>query len=237
MASTWPAVAPVEETAGHVLAMPGVALHHLVGGLEAGVGDLPDSELLVVSLLSGDDGSVGDQREVDPGVGHQVGLELSQINIESSVKPQGGRDGGHDLTDQSVEAGIGRPVNVQVPPTDVVDCLVVNHEGAVGMLQSGMSSQDSIVRLNNSGGHLRSGVDGELKLGLLAVVDGKTLHQKGGESGSSASSKGMEKKKSLKTSTLVRQLPDSVQNQIHDLLANGVVTPGVVIGGVLLAID
>ena len=47
----------------------------------------------------------------------------------------------------------------------------------------------------------------------------------------------MEKKKSLKTSTLVSQLPDSVQNQIHDLLANGVVAPGVVVGGVLLAID
>merc|ERR1712223_2129696 len=105
------------------------------------------------------------------------------------------------------------------------------------MLQSSMSSQDSIVRLNHSSGHLRSGVYRELKLGLLAVVDGKTLHQKGGESGSSASSKGMEKKKSLKTSTLVSQLPDSVQNQIHDLLANGVVAPGVVVGGVLLAID
>merc|ERR1712173_318498 len=107
-------VAPVEETAGHVLAMPGVALHHLVGGLEAGVGDLPDSELLVVSLLSGDDGSVGDQREVDPGVGHQVGLELGKINIESSVKSQGGRDGGDNLTDQTVEVGVGGPVNVQV---------------------------------------------------------------------------------------------------------------------------
>ena len=59
-------VAPVEETAGHVLPMAGVALHHLVGGLEAGVGDLPDSELLVVSLLGGDDGSVDSKREVDP---------------------------------------------------------------------------------------------------------------------------------------------------------------------------
>ena len=33
-------VASVEHAAGHVLAMAGVALHHLVGGLEAGVGDL-----------------------------------------------------------------------------------------------------------------------------------------------------------------------------------------------------
>merc|ERR550539_1979873 len=95
-------ITPVEETAGHVLPMARVALHHLVGGLEAGVGDLPDSELLVVGLLRGDDGGVGDQGEVDPGVGHQVGLELSQINIESSVKSQRGRDGGDNLTNQTV---------------------------------------------------------------------------------------------------------------------------------------
>merc|ERR1719225_77555 len=230
-------VAPVEETAGHVLAMPGVALHHLVGGLEAGVGDLPDSELLVVSLLSGDDGSVGDQREVDPGVGHQVGLELGQINIESSVKSQRGRDGGDNLTNQTVEIGVGGPVNVQVPPTDVVDGLVVDHKGAVRMLQGGMGSQDSIVRFDHSGGHLRSRVDGELKLGLLSVVNGKTLHHQGSKSRPSTTSKGVEKQKSLKSRTLVSQFPDSVQNQIHDLLANGVVAPGVVVGGVLLAID
>ena len=36
-------VAPVQEAAGHVLAMAGVALHHLVGGLEAGVGDVRHS--------------------------------------------------------------------------------------------------------------------------------------------------------------------------------------------------
>ena len=59
-------VTPVEHAAGHVLPMAGVALHHLVGGLEAGVGDLGHSELLVVSLLGGDDGSVDSKREVDP---------------------------------------------------------------------------------------------------------------------------------------------------------------------------
>ena len=44
-------VAPVEHAAGHVLAVAGVALHHLVGRLEAGVGDLAHAQLLVVGLL------------------------------------------------------------------------------------------------------------------------------------------------------------------------------------------
>ena len=71
------------------------------------------------------------------------------------------------------------------------------------MLQSGMSSQDSIVRLDHSGGDLRSRVDGELKLGLLAVVHRESLHQEGGEAGPSAATKGMEDQETLQTRTAV----------------------------------
>ena len=60
---------------------------YLVGGLEASVGYLADGELLVVGLLGTDDGGVGGQGEVDPGVRHQVRLKLRQINVESTVEP------------------------------------------------------------------------------------------------------------------------------------------------------
>ena len=59
-------VTPVEHAAGHVLAVPGVALHHLVGGLEAGVGDLTHRQLLVIRLLCRDNRGVHGQREVNP---------------------------------------------------------------------------------------------------------------------------------------------------------------------------
>ena len=48
-------------------------------------------------LLGRDDGGVGDRREVDPGVRDQVGLELVQIHVKGSIKPQRGGVGGHDL--------------------------------------------------------------------------------------------------------------------------------------------
>lgn len=44
--------------ASHVLVVAGVALHYLVGRLEADVDDLSHGELLVVGLLAGDDWSV-----------------------------------------------------------------------------------------------------------------------------------------------------------------------------------
>ena len=82
---------------------------------------------------------------------------------------------------------------------------------------------------------LRSWVDGELQLGLLAVVHRQTLHEQGGEAGTGAATEGVEDEETLQTRTLVSQLPDAVQNQVHYFLADGVVTAGVVVGGVLLA--
>merc|ERR1712018_891343 len=128
--------------------MPGIALHHGVGWLEAGIGNLSHGERLVVSLLSGDDGSVGDQWEVNPGVGHQVGLELVQVHVESSIKPEGSSGGGDNLRDETVQVGVGGPLNVEVPPADVVDGLIIDHEGAVGVLKGGVSTQSGVVGLH-----------------------------------------------------------------------------------------
>ncbi len=52
-----------------------------VGGLEHGVTDLLDGQLLVVGLLSGDDWSIRGKHEMDSWVWHQIGLELIQINV------------------------------------------------------------------------------------------------------------------------------------------------------------
>ena len=124
-------VAAVQHAAGHVLAVTRVALHHLVGRLEAGVGDLGHGQLFVVGFLGADHRRVCRQREVDSGIGHQVGLELGQINVEGAVESQRGRDGTDDLADESVQICISRSLDVEISPADVVDGLVVDHERTV----------------------------------------------------------------------------------------------------------
>jgi hypothetical protein len=47
----------------------------------------------------------------------------------------------------------------------------------------------------------------------------------------------MEDQETLETSTVVSQLSDAVEGEVDNLFANGVVTTGVVIGGVLLTGD
>ena len=75
------------------------------------------------------------------------------------------------LGDQSVQVLVVWSLNTQVSSTDVVDGLVVDHEGAIGVLESCVCGKNRVVWLNNRCCDLRSWVDTELQLALLAVVD------------------------------------------------------------------
>jgi len=129
---------------------------------------------------------------VDSGLRHQVGLELGDVDVQSAVESQGCSQGGDDLSDQSVQVGLGGSLDVQVASADVVDSLVVEHDCDVGVLQQGVGGQHGVVRLNHSGGDLGGGVDGESELGLLSVVDGESLQEQRSESGSGSSSNSVE---------------------------------------------
>jgi len=155
-----------------------VALDHLVGWLEAHVGDFGNGELLVVGLFGGDDWSVGGEREVDTWVWYQVGLELGKVNVEGTIESERGSDRRHNLGDETVEVGVGWALDVEVATADVVDGLVVNHESTVGVLKSGVAGEDGVVWLNNGSGDLWCRVHGEFELGFLAVVNRETLHEK-----------------------------------------------------------
>lgn len=85
-------VTAVQQAGGHVLSVTGVALDHLVVGFEAGHGHLEDRVGLMGSLSGGDNGGVGNQREVDARVGNQVGLEFVQVDVERAIETERGRD-------------------------------------------------------------------------------------------------------------------------------------------------
>merc|ERR1711872_699216 len=103
--------------------------------------------------------SICDKRKVDPWIGNQISLELSQIDIKCYIKSQGGSDGRYNLTNQPIQIEVGRPLNVQVATTNVINGLIVNHECTVRVLKGCVGCQDCIVRLNNSSGYLRGRID------------------------------------------------------------------------------
>ena len=158
-------VTTVHHAAGHVLAVAGIALNHHASGLEDGVGDLGDGELLMVGLLGRDDWSVGREHEMDTGVWHQVGLELSDIDVQGTVETERSGQGGDDLSEETVQVGVGGALDVEVAAADVVQSLVVDLVGDIGVLEERMDTQDGVVGLDNGGGDLGAAPDGERDLG------------------------------------------------------------------------
>merc|ERR1712224_701540 len=74
-------ITTVHHAASHVLTMAWVAFSHHGRWLKAGVCNLSHGQLLMVRFLGRDDWSVTGQDEVNTWVWHQVGLELSNVNI------------------------------------------------------------------------------------------------------------------------------------------------------------
>jgi hypothetical protein len=246
-------IATVQQAGGHVLAVAWVALNHLVVWLEAGHGDLLDGVGLVGSLRGGDDWGVGNEREVDTWVGDEVGLELVQVDVEGAIEAEGGGDGRDDcitlaltksyrmcmptLCDETVQVLVVGTLNAQIAAADIVDGLIVDHETAVGVLKSGMRSENGVVWLDHGGGDLRGRVDAELELALLAIVHRQTLHQQCTKARAGTTTEGVEDQEALQTRAVVGNTAHFVQNLVNELLADGVVTTSIVVRRVLLASD
>ena len=141
------------------------------------------------------------------------------------------------LSNQTVQVLVVWSLKTEVSSADIVDSLVINHEGTVGVLEGGVCGQDRVVWLDNGGGGLRSWVDTELQLDFLSEVNGQTLHEKSTESRTSSTTKGVENEETLETRAVVGNLANFVQNLVNQLLSDGVVTTGVVVGSILLSSD
>ena len=174
---------------------------------------------------------------MDTGVGHQVGLELSDIDVEGTIESEGGSEGRDHLGNESVQVGVSGSLDIEVTAADIVDGLVVEHNGDIGVLKEGVGGEHGVVGLNDGGGDLGGWVDGEAELGLLAVINGESLEEEGTETGTGTTTDGVEDEEALETSALISELTDSVEAEIDDFLTNGVVTTGEVVGSVFLTGD
>ena len=121
--------------------------------------------------------------------------------------------------------------------TDVIDGLVAYHEGTIRVLLGGVGGEDGVVGLNYSSANLGGWVNGDLQLGLLAIIDRETSHKQEGEPRISSPTRAVENQEALEACAPVSQLLHWVQDTVNDLSTNGVVTRGVVIGTIFLACD
>ena len=92
------------------------------------------------------------------------------------------------LGDEAIQIGVGGPLNVEKTSANVVNGLVVKHDGHIRVLEQGMRGQHTIVGLHHRIGDLRTREDGHAQLRLRAIVHRKTLEQERAQAGARAAS-------------------------------------------------
>ena len=174
---------------------------------------------------------------MDSWVWHQVGLEFGDIDVKGTIESEGSGQRGDNLGNKSVKVGVGWSLDIEVSSADIIDGLVIKDNSDIGVLEKGVSGEDGVVWLNNGGGDLWGWVDGETELGLLTVIDGESLEEERSETGSGTSTDSVEDEETLETSALIGKLSDSIEAEIDDLLTDGVMSSGEVVGGIFFTGD
>jgi len=75
---------------------------------------------------------------MDSWVWDQVSLEFSDIDVKGTVESEGGSEGGDDLSDESVQVGVSWSLNVKVSSGNIIDSLVIEDNGDIGVLEEGV---------------------------------------------------------------------------------------------------
>jgi len=89
----------------------------------------------VISFLGRDNGSIRGKHEMDSRIRDQVGLELSDINVKGTIESEGGSKRGDNLSDESVEVGVGWSFDIEGSSADIVTGFVVKHDSNISMLK------------------------------------------------------------------------------------------------------
>ena len=62
---------------------------------------------------------------MDTGIRYQVSLELSNIDIKGTIESEGSSERGDNLSNKSVQVGVGGSLNIEISSADIIDGLVI----------------------------------------------------------------------------------------------------------------
>ena len=107
--------------------------HHVLG-VEHLLGQLWDSESSVLLRATGCQRSKAGHEEVEPGEGDHVDSQLPEVSIELAREPETSCHTRHGQGHQVVEVSIGWGGELQGSEADVIQSLVINAVGLIGVL-------------------------------------------------------------------------------------------------------
>jgi len=181
--------------------------------------------------------SEADHEEMKTRERDHVDGQLAEIRVQLAREAQAGCDAGHDGGYEMVEVTVGGVAELERPHADVVESLVINAEGLVGVLNKLVNGEGGVVWLNNRVGNLRRGNDGERRHHAVWELLTDLGDQESTHTSTSATTKGVRDLEALKAVAALGLTADHVKHLVDQLRTLSVVTLGPVVTSTRLAED
>jgi len=226
-----------ESGAGEVTAVTEVGSSHHVLGVEHLLGQLGNADLAVLAAATAGQRGEADHEEVQTGEGNHVDGELAEIGVELTGETEGGGHTGHDGGDKVVEVTVRGLGELEGTHADIVQSLVIDTEGLIGVLNKLVNGESGVVGLNNGVGDLGGGNDGEgghhtVRELLTDLGDQECTH-----TGTGTTTQGVSDLETLEAVASLGLTADDIDDLVNELGTLSVVTLSPVVTGTGLTED
>lgn len=181
--------------------------------------------------------SEADHEEMETGERHHVDSELAQVRVQLAGEAQRNGDTGHNSRHQVVEVAVRGVRQLEGAHADVVESLVVDAEGLVGVLDQLVHGKGGVVGLNNGVGDLGRGHDGEGGHHAVGELLADLGDEQSAHTSTSTTTQRVGDLEALESVATLSLTTDDIQNLVDQLGTLSVVTLGPVVSGTRLAED
>lgn len=223
--------------ASEVTTVAEVGSSHHVLGVEHLLGQLGNGHGAERVGATAGQGSEADHEEVETRERNHVDSQLAEIRVELAGETERNGHTGHDGGDEVVEITIRGVRELEGAHADVVESLVVNAEGLVGVLNKLMDGEGGVVGLNNGVGNLGRWHDGEGGHHTVGELLADLGDQKGTHTGTGTTTKGVGDLETLEAVAAFGLTTDNVEDLVNELSTLSVMTLGPVVASTGLAED
>ena len=141
---------------GEISAVTWITGSHHVLGVEHLLGEFGYSESSVLLATAGGKWSEARHKEMETWEGYHVDSQFTEISVELARESETGGDSGHGGGDEMVQVTVGWGGEFQGSEADIVESLVVDTVGLVGVLNELVDRQGGVVGLDNGVGYLKN---------------------------------------------------------------------------------